>query len=95
MRTFVLLLAILACSGCTHQQLSRSMVQQASTIMNIEYQMVVDNLAMLTYNPAVLPWAIRINDGTVQVNDEAACPSWACSGAPRPALRAPFAPCAA
>jgi hypothetical protein len=29
---------------------------------------------MLDDNPAVLPWAIRINDGTVQVNDEGGMP---------------------
>lgn len=42
--------------------------------MNIEYQMVLDNMAMLSSNPAMLPWAIRINDGTVQVNDEGGVP---------------------
>jgi hypothetical protein len=50
------------------------MVHQASTVMTIEYQMVLDNIAMFTYNPAVLPWHIRINDGTVQVNDEGGMP---------------------
>jgi hypothetical protein len=50
------------------------MIHQASTIMNIEYQMVLDNMAMLSSNPAMLPWAIRINDGTVQVNDEGGMP---------------------
>ena len=64
------LLAAFACAGCTHRQLSRSMLNQASTVMTIEYRMVLDNIAMFTYNPSVLPWAIRINDGTVQVNDE-------------------------
>ncbi len=70
MRVVALLLAACACAGCTHRQLTRSMLNQASTVMTIEYQMVLDNIAMFTYNPDVLPWAIRINDGTVQVNDE-------------------------
>src|SRR5262249_52844465 len=70
MRAIATLLAAVACTGCTHHQLSRSMINQASTVMTIEYQMVLDNIAMFTYNPNVLPWAIRINDGTVQVNDE-------------------------
>ncbi len=70
MRAVALLLAVSACGGCTHRQLSRCMINQASTVMTIEYQMVLDNIAMFTYNPNVLPWAIRINDGTVQVNDE-------------------------
>ncbi len=70
MRILFTMLAICTLTGCTHRQLSRSMVQQASTVMDIEYQMVLDNIAMFTANPAVLPWHIRINDGTVQVNDE-------------------------
>jgi len=74
MRVILALLATLVLTGCTHRQLSRSMVQQASTVMDIEYQMVLDNIAMFTANPAVLPWHIRINDGTVQVNDEGGMP---------------------
>ncbi|HEY4310544.1 MAG TPA: hypothetical protein VGN12_13920 [Pirellulales bacterium] len=74
MRSLLLLIMIVAGSGCTHRQLSRSMIHQASTIMGIEYQMVLDNMAMLSVNPAILPWAIRINDGTVQVNDEGGMP---------------------
>ena len=45
------------------------MVNQASTVMDIEYQMVLDNIAMFECNPASLPWHVRINDGVVQVND--------------------------
>jgi hypothetical protein len=74
MRTTLLMLAVLACCGCTHRQLSRSVVHQASTVMTIEYQMVLDNIAMFSYNPGVLPSHIRINDGTVQVNDEGGMP---------------------
>jgi hypothetical protein len=76
MRASCTLLAALLLTGCTHRQLSRSMVHQASTVMTIEYQMVLDNIAMFTYNPAVLPWHIRINDGTVQVNDEGGMPEF-------------------
>jgi hypothetical protein len=60
----------LVCAGCTHRQLSRSLIHQASTIVTVEYQMVLDNIAMYTCNPELLPWHVRISDGTVQVNDE-------------------------
>ena len=70
MRTTLLALAILACGGCTHRQLSRSMVSQASTIVTVEYEMVLDNIAMLIDEPTLLPWHVRIIDGTVQINDE-------------------------
>jgi hypothetical protein len=92
MRAAVILLAAIACCGCTHHQLARSMVNQASTVTTIEYQMVLDNIAMFTYNPAVLPWAIRINDGTVQVNDEGGIPElgaqWGATPGMTRALRA-------
>jgi len=57
-------------SGCTNRQLARSMVSQASTVMDIQYQMVLDNIAMIECNPSALPWHVRINDGVVQVNDQ-------------------------
>ncbi len=70
MRASLITLVILACSGCTHRQLSRSIIHQASTIVTVEYQMVLDNIAMYTASPELLPWHVRISDGTVQVNDE-------------------------
>jgi hypothetical protein len=70
MRASLITLVVLACSGCTHRQLSRSIIHQASTIVTIEYQMVLDNIAMYTASPDLLPWHVRITDGTVQVNDE-------------------------
>ncbi len=70
MRASLILLVLLTCGGCTHRQLSRSIINQASTIVTVEYQMVLDNLAMYTASPELLPWHVRISDGTVQVNDE-------------------------
>jgi hypothetical protein len=74
MRAVPIALALLLCCGCTHRQLTRSMVNQASTVMVIEYQMVLDNIAMFTANPNGLPWHVKIKDGTVQINDEGGVP---------------------
>jgi hypothetical protein len=63
--------ALISAQGCTHHVLMRSMIHQASTVMDIEYQMVLDNLAMFECNPSALPWHVRIKDGVVQVNDQA------------------------
>ncbi len=38
--------------------------------MEIQYQMVMDNLARMERYPATLPSQIRIKQGTVQVSDE-------------------------
>ncbi len=63
-------LALLALASCTHVQLTASTVSTATTVMEIEYQMVMDNLAHMVRNPATLPSEIRIKQGTVQVSDE-------------------------
>lgn len=63
-------LAVIAIAGCTHAQLQASTVATASTVMDIHYQMVLDNLARMVRNPSALPSEIRIKQGTVQVSDE-------------------------
>ena len=66
----VSLLALIAMAGCTHVQLQASTVKTAGTVMEIQYQMVMDNLARMVRNPSALPSLIRIKQGTVQVSDE-------------------------
>ena len=56
--------------GCTHRQLADSTVATAATTMDIQYQMVLENLARLADDPGALPSHIRIKDGTVQVSDD-------------------------
>ena len=62
----------LALSGCTHHQLARSAVLATGTIMDIQYNTVLTNLALLSCHPEALPSHIDLADGVVQVNDEAA-----------------------
>ena len=70
-RRLTLAVALLvATAGCTNQQLVRSTVDTASTTMDIQYQMVLENLARLGQDPGALPSHIRIKDGTVQVSDD-------------------------
>ena len=64
------MLALLAATGCTHVQLQASASSTASTVMQIQYQMVMDNLARMVRDPSALPSQIRIKQGTVQVSDE-------------------------
>lgn len=61
---------VLALASCTHVQLAASTSRAASTVMEIQYQMVMDNLARMERYPATLPSQIRIKQGTVQVSDE-------------------------
>lgn len=58
--------------GCTHRQLARSTVLTTGTVMDIHYQIVLNNLALLSRHPEALPSHIDLADGVVQVSDEAA-----------------------
>jgi hypothetical protein len=55
--------------GCTHHQLNRSTVRTTSTVMDIQYRIVLMNLAKLSCQPEALPDHADLTDGVVQVND--------------------------
>ena len=61
-----------AMTGCTHRQLAQSTVAATGTIMDIEYRLVLNNLALFSRHPEALPSHVRLTDGVVQVSDEAA-----------------------
>jgi hypothetical protein len=62
-------LMVFPCAGCTNIQLKRSMISQASTLSDMQYQQVLNNLAMFAGNRSAIPWQITINDGSAQVAD--------------------------
>jgi hypothetical protein len=64
----VILLA-LTLSGCANVQLKFSTVRSASTLTDLQYQQVLDNLAMYCQDPAALPWHVNLQNGAVQVAD--------------------------
>lgn len=66
---FAILLAVALLTGCTHRQLTRSTVLTSTTVMDIQYRMVLTNLAMLSCHPEALPSHLDLADGVVQVND--------------------------
>lgn len=55
--------------GCANLQLKHSTVNQASTLTLMQYQQILDNLAITASNPSALPWHANINTGTAQVTD--------------------------
>ncbi|HTV47697.1 MAG TPA: hypothetical protein VMG59_04570 [Phycisphaerae bacterium] len=67
-----LLLALLACaaSGCSHQALSRATFEQNSTVNDIQYTEILQNLALFSKSPTALPWAVGMVSGEVTVTDE-------------------------
>jgi hypothetical protein len=65
---FALALAPLG-AGCTSTALERYTVAQIASVADVRYQEVVDNLARVAANPAVLPSLAVVADGTAQVVD--------------------------
>lgn len=74
MRTFITLAtAALAAGavGCTHQSLTRHTVLTTTTVTEIKYTEVLNNLAMFSIHPETLPNHVHLADGVVQINDRA------------------------
>lgn len=71
MRPWMILVAVsVFCAGCTHVALERRTVKQASTLTDLQYKQVLDNLAMFACNPDALPWHVKLKGGTVQIADQ-------------------------
>lgn len=72
MRTGLLLLSLLPLlAGCqTHQSLRRNTVSTTSTLADLNYQQVLDNVARFVANPSTMPYFAVVNAGTVTVADQ-------------------------
>ena len=66
----VLVLLATGGTGCTHCQLSRSTLQQANTITDLQYHQVLSNLALFHCNPDVLPHFSVVGTGGTSVSDQ-------------------------
>ncbi len=56
-------------SGCTTSRLRQRTINQGGTLPELQYQQVLDNLALFSANPAALPWHVNLREGTSQVTD--------------------------
>lgn len=71
MRPLTLLVAVgVLSTGCTHAALERRTVKQASTLTDLQYRQVMDNLAMFSRNPEALPWHVKVKGGLIQIADQ-------------------------
>jgi hypothetical protein len=50
-------------------RLERSTIEQAGTLTDIQYQQVLNNLAMFCKSPGALPWHVNLRDGSAQIAD--------------------------
>jgi hypothetical protein len=60
---------LVAGSGCTHVQLQRNTVRQATTVADLHQQQVLDNLAKFVYDPHSLPHFAFADAGSANVAD--------------------------
>lgn len=65
----ILLISLCCATGCTSMRLRQRTVNQASTLSELQYQQVLNNLAQFAVNPTVLPLHVNLREGTTQVTD--------------------------
>lgn len=63
------ILALVVAPGCTDASLRHSTVKQARTLTEVQYRMVLENLAEMAANPGSMPWHASISGGAAQVAD--------------------------
>jgi hypothetical protein len=64
-----LILGLICAGGCTTGRLRQKTISQGATLPELQYQQVLDNLALFSSNPASLPWHVNLREGTTQVTD--------------------------
>lgn len=62
-------LLVLIAPGCMRDQLRYSARRAANTLPDLQYQQIVDNLALIASNPSYLPYLAVVGQGSVQVTD--------------------------
>ena len=65
----ILIVAVSLFPGCTHVQLQRSTGLVESTLTDLQYKQVLDNVALFCKNPTAMPYFAITSGGVVQVSD--------------------------
>jgi len=56
-------------AGCASVQLKQNTLAQGRTLTDMEYTMVLDNVAMFRQRPGALPWHLKFTQGSVAIQD--------------------------
>jgi hypothetical protein len=67
--SIALVLACISFTGCTSMQLKRSTLAQGQTLTDLEYTVVLDNIAMQRQMPGALPWHLKVAQGSIGIDD--------------------------
>ncbi len=65
----IVTIGLAALTGCTTGRLRQRTVNQGSTLPELQYQQVLNNLAQFATNPSALPWHVNLHEGTTQITD--------------------------
>lgn len=63
------ILGLASVTGCTSTRLRQRTINQGSTLPELQYQQVLDNLARFATHPGSLPWHVNFKEGTSQLTD--------------------------
>ena len=66
---FIFIVGLACVTGCTTGRLRQRTINQGSTLPELQYQQVLDNLAQFATNPSALPWHVNLREGTTQITD--------------------------
>lgn len=70
LRIFAVALIVLATSGCTSSALKHHTLSMAATLTDLQYQQVLNNIAMFKVHPFALPSEVRVVTGTATLLDK-------------------------
>jgi hypothetical protein len=65
----LIIVGLTSATGCTTGRLRQRTINQGSTLPELQYQQVLDNLAQFAANPYALPWHVNLREGTTQITD--------------------------
>jgi hypothetical protein len=66
----LLLVLLLGGDGCAHRQLQCTTIKAGSTQTTLNYQQILENLAVFVCNREAVPWHIKLDGGIMQVTDQ-------------------------
>ena len=67
--TLIAIAGLGAGTGCTSTRLRDGIVSQSSTLTDLQYRQVLDNLARLHVDPSAIPSHVNLSDGSAQIAD--------------------------
>lgn len=69
MKLVILSVFVPLLTSCTSAALKQETLSQARTLTDLQYQIILDNVAMQRDSKDTLPWHVKLSEGQVTIND--------------------------